>query len=147
MAASRSGFPLLLERDQVTADQPYNLFERSVDWQTGGTRLFVGTRKTITPSDVFLDSIAKTARRVQQEPKSLDAAIFCATGDWIVWWDHAPAPLSEPVSYFEGSGRCCLGIRCPTAARTTRPDGAIRRNLPEHSRRLREPAVSPRVAP
>ena len=102
MAASRSGFPLLLQRDQVTADQPYNLFERSVDWQTGGTRLFVGTRKTITPSDVFLDSIAKTARRVQQEPKSLDAAIFCATGDWIVWWDHAPAPLSEPVSYFEG---------------------------------------------
>jgi hypothetical protein len=102
MAASRSGFPLLLQRDQVTADQPYNLFERSVDWQTGGTRLFVGTRKTITPSDVFLDSIAKTARRVQQEPKSLDAAIFCATGDWIVWWDHAQAPLSEPVSYFEG---------------------------------------------
>ena len=66
MPASRSGFPQLLDHDQFTPDQPYNLFERSVDWQTGGTRLFVGTRKTDTPSDAFLAGIAKAARRVQR---------------------------------------------------------------------------------
>ena len=102
MPASRSGFPQLLDHDQFTPDQPYHLFERSVDWQTGGTRLFVGTRKTDMQSDAFLAGIAKVARRVQAEPNSLDAAIFSATGDWIIWWDHAPVLPAEPVPYFEG---------------------------------------------
>ena len=45
MPASRSGFPKLLAADEITPDQPYHLFERSIDWQNGYCRLFVGTRK------------------------------------------------------------------------------------------------------
>ncbi len=34
-------------------DQPYHLFERSIDWQTGYCRLFVGTRKAGAAPDAF----------------------------------------------------------------------------------------------
>jgi len=102
MPASRSGFPILLATDEITSDQPYHLFERSIDWQTGFCRLFVGTRKAGQTSDAFLAGVAKTARRVQAGPQSLDAAIFSATGDWVVWWDHSPTGVAAgPVSHLD----------------------------------------------
>ena len=102
MPASRSGFPKLLAGDEITPDQPYHLFERSIDWQTGYCRLFVGTRKTDATSDAFLAGVAKAARRVQADPRSLDAAIFSATSDWVVWWDHSPTAIATgPAHYLE----------------------------------------------
>jgi hypothetical protein len=94
MPASRSGFPVLLAAGEITPDQPYHLFERSIDWQTGYCRLFVGTRKTDVRSEAFLADVAKAARRVQADPRSLDAAIFSATSDWVVWWDHSPTGVA-----------------------------------------------------
>ena len=102
MPASPSGFPKLLAADEITPDQPYHLFERSVDWQTGYSRLFVGARKADATSDAFLASVAKVARQVQADPRSLDAAIFSATGDWVVWWDHSPTGIAtSPVHYLD----------------------------------------------
>ncbi|MGB8893328.1 MAG: hypothetical protein WCD13_03285, partial [Pseudolabrys sp.] len=102
MPASRSGFPKLLAADKITPDQPYHLFERSIDWQTGYCRLFVGTRKADEGSDAFLAGVAKAARRVQADPRSLDAAIFSATSDWVVWWDHSPTGIATgPVHHLE----------------------------------------------
>jgi hypothetical protein len=102
MPASHSGFPQLFVGGEIMPDQPYHLFERSVDWQTGGNRIFVGTRKTDAQPDAFLLSVTQVARQVQADPNSLDAAIFCVTNDWVVWWDHAPAHPADPVQYFEG---------------------------------------------
>jgi hypothetical protein len=102
MSASRSGFPELLAADEITPDQPYYLFERSIDWQTGYSRLFVGIRKADAGSHAFLASVAKIARQVQTDPRSLDAAIFSATSDWVVWWDHLPTGIATgPVDYFD----------------------------------------------
>lgn len=102
MPASRSGFPKLLAADEITPDQPYHLFERPIDWQTGYCRLFVGTRKTDATSDAFLAGVAKAARRVQADPRSVDAAIFSATNDWVVWWDHSPtATVTGPAHHLE----------------------------------------------
>ncbi|HET7381417.1 MAG TPA: hypothetical protein VFJ59_02365 [Pseudolabrys sp.] len=102
MSASRSGFPKLLAADEITSDQPYHLFERSVDWQTGYSRLFVGTRKPDAGSDAFLAGVAKIARQVQADPRSLDAAIFSATSDWVVWWDHSPTGIATgPMHYLD----------------------------------------------
>ena len=102
MSASPSGFPKLLAADEITPDQPYHLFERSVDWQTGYSRLFVGARKADATSDAFLASVARIARQVQADPRSLDAAIFSATGDWVVWWDHSPTGIATgPVHYLD----------------------------------------------
>ena len=84
MSASRSDFPILLAADKISPDQPYHLFERSIDWQTGYSRLFVGTRKAGAGSDAFLAGVANAARRVQADPRSLDAVIFSATSDWVV---------------------------------------------------------------
>ncbi len=102
MSASRSGFPKLLTADEITPDQPYHLFERSIDWQTGYSRLFVGTRKADAEADAFLAGVAKVARQVQADPRSLDAAIFSATSDWVVWWDHSPTGITTgPVHYLD----------------------------------------------
>jgi hypothetical protein len=102
MPVSPSGFPQLLSDDVVKPDQPYHLFERSVDWQAGGARLYVGARKADVQPSAFLVGVDKIARQVQAAPQSLDAAICCATGDWIVWWDHAPTQPADPVMYFDG---------------------------------------------
>ena len=102
MPASRSGFPKLLAADEITPDQPYHLFERSIDWQTGYCRLLVGTRKANATSAAFLAGVAKAARQVQADPRSLDAAIFSATGDWVLWWDHSPTPVATgPAHHFD----------------------------------------------
>jgi len=99
MPASRSEFPKLLAADEITPDQSYHLFERSIDWQTGYCRLFVGTRKANATSAAFLAGVAKAARQVQADPRSLDAAIFSATGDWVVWWDHSPTPIATGAEH------------------------------------------------
>ena len=102
MPASGSGFPKLLAADEITPDQPYHLFERSIDWQTGYCRLFVGTRKANATSAAFLAGVGKAARQVQADPRSVDAAIFSATGDWVVWWDHSPTPIAPgPAHHFD----------------------------------------------
>jgi hypothetical protein len=97
MSASHSGFPQLLASDKITPDQPYHLFDRSIDWQTGYSRLLVATRKPAAGSDAFLGGVAKVARQVQADPKLLDAAIFSATSDWVVWWDHSSVGAAGPV--------------------------------------------------
>lgn len=102
MSASHSEFPRLLAADEITPDQPYHLFERSIDWQTGYSRLFVGTRKAGAGSDAFLAGVAKVARQVQADPPSPDAVIFCATSDWVVWWDHSPTGMATgPAHYLD----------------------------------------------
>jgi len=101
MAASGSGFPQLLATDTVIPDQPYHLFDRSVDWQFGDTRLFVGVRKNDIQPDKFLADVARSAKHVQTNPGPLDSAIFVATQDWIVWWEHAPDQIGDSVTHFE----------------------------------------------
>ena len=59
-------------------------------------------RKADVASDAFLAGVAKAARRVQADPRSLDAAIFSATSDWVVWWDHSPTAIATgPAHHFE----------------------------------------------
>jgi hypothetical protein len=102
MSASHSEFPLLLAADQIAPGQPYHLFERSIDWQTGYSRLFVGTRKAGAGSDAFVAGVAKVGRQVQADPRSLDAVIFSATNDWVVWWDHSSTGVATgPVHYLD----------------------------------------------
>ena len=101
MSASGSGFPQLVAADPVLADQPYHLFERSVDWQFGDTRVFFGVRKAGIQPDSFLAGVTASARRVQSSPGPLDAAIFVATQGWIVWWEHAAEQPVCPITYFD----------------------------------------------
>jgi hypothetical protein len=120
MSVSRSGFPQLLAGEQITPDQPYHLFERSIDWQSGASRLFVGTCKPDMRSNAFLAGIGKVVRHLQAAPRALDAAIFCASNDWLVWWEHSPSEFTERVQYFddvadlvyESSSRC---VRVPSS--------------------------------
>jgi hypothetical protein len=87
MPASRSSFPRLFD-GIVETGESYYLFERSVDWQCGTTRIYVGRRRAaVSPKD-FLASISRTASKMKKAPGEIDAAIFHAQDDFFVWWDH-----------------------------------------------------------
>lgn len=112
MRASGSDFPQLFD-GEVRADTPYHLFDRSVDWQSGTPRLFLGKRLDEVPPEEFLQKVGSLAARTQQAPGSLDAAIFCANPNWVAWWEHFPespsyqftalAEITRPV--FASPGR------------------------------------------
>src|SRR5262249_26435894 len=97
MSASHSGFPQLLASDTLTPDQPYHLFDRSIDWQTGYSHLLVATRKPGAGSGAFPGGVATVARRVQAGPRLLDAALFSRTSDWVVWCDHSSVGAAGSV--------------------------------------------------
>ena len=125
MSASRSGFPQLLAGNVIVPDQPYYLFERCVDWQTGGSRLFVGSCRTDAGAEAFLAGVAKVAQHVQANPMSLDAVVFSATGDRVVWWDHAPEQLANPVPYFRDVTEIAYASAPLSTSRAVKPDRAV----------------------
>jgi len=98
MAASASDFPELFAGN-VIFDQPYHLFNRSVDWQSGSTRLYLGTRLAEVKPDAFAAGIGKIATSLQQSRDDQDAVIFCASQDWLVWWEHSPKPVERSFRF------------------------------------------------
>lgn len=101
MAESKSGFPLLLDQDCPVSDQPYHLFEESVDWQSGTTQISVRTRSREFSPDRFLGTVGAAARKLRMCPGSLDAAVFVATTDWLIWWEHAARSRDSPTTVFD----------------------------------------------
>jgi hypothetical protein len=61
----------------------------------------VGVRKNDIQPDKFLADVARSAQQVQTNPGPLDSAIFVATQNWIVWWEHAPDQIGDAVTHFE----------------------------------------------
>ncbi len=100
MAASGSGFPQLFA-GSVQPDTPYHLFPKSIDWQEGCARLFVGTRLASLSEQAFHSGIAAVAADVQRSAGDVDAVIFCAGGDWIVWWEHSPGPQGPVTQLYD----------------------------------------------
>ncbi|MBI5083244.1 MAG: hypothetical protein HZB13_01410 [Acidobacteria bacterium] len=98
MAASKSDFPELF-RGALEFDKPYHLFNRSVDWQTGCARLYLGARLPEVKPEAFTAHIAGIATALQRSPGELDAAIFCAAADWLVWWEHSPKPIERDFGF------------------------------------------------
>lgn len=116
MPKSPSDFPHLFA-GEVKEDQPYYLFERAVDWQGGYTCLFVGTRRASVNVNAFTTAIAAFAKERQNSPGGLDAAIFCATKEWVVWWSHSPQPATADFPFGEWADRvfasCARRLRVP----------------------------------
>jgi hypothetical protein len=99
MKASKSGFPRLFA-GTVEADQPYHLFDASVDWQTGTSRLVVGRPRSGVAPGAFLARIGDEAKALQAARGALDAVIFCVTPGCLLWWEHAPdvMPAAAPAA-------------------------------------------------
>jgi hypothetical protein len=96
MPASRSGFPKLLAADEITPDQPYHLFERSIDWQTGYAACSLERKadEGLTPSGGRGEGRPTGAadHGHRMPPSSV-------TSDWVVWWDHSPTDRHGPVHH------------------------------------------------
>ncbi len=88
MGRSGSGFPRLFV-STVIFDQPYHLFETSVDWQNGHVHIYVGRRKPEVAPELFTKRIAEVAMAIKDSPRSLDGVIFCVESEFVVWWEHA----------------------------------------------------------
>jgi hypothetical protein len=99
MDASASTFPEMFT-GEVQPDKAYHLFPKSVDWQIGSVRLYAGTRRSKLKETSFLKRLGRVASDLQNVPGSLDGVIFCATNDWVVWWEHSSESIPEPNTRF-----------------------------------------------
>src|SRR5947208_1220669 len=100
MKASKSSFPEMFT-GEVQPDKPYHLFPKSVDWQIGSARLYAGTRRSKLKETGFLKRLGQVATDLQKAPGSLDGVIFCATNEWVVWWEHSSERTPEPNTRFD----------------------------------------------
>jgi len=96
MNASRSSFPRLF-MGTVEPDQPYHLFDTSVDWQAGWARLVVGRVPNGAAPDALIARVREEATALQRSRGSFDAVIFCVTPRYLLWWEHSPdaAPAAD----------------------------------------------------
>ena len=100
MGKSKSQFPELFA-GKIEVDKAYHLFAKSVDWQKGSTRLYVGKRRSEVGENIFLDGVTRIARGVQSNPGSLDGVIFCPANDWVAWWERSAK--GPPETHFRFS--------------------------------------------
>jgi hypothetical protein len=99
MKTSNSGFPELFMGD-IELDTPYHIFQKSVDWQHGETRLYVGVRRQGTSLEPFKKAICQRAAQIIKSPGKLDGVIFCLSKDYLLWWEHSPQSV-ESVATFD----------------------------------------------
>jgi hypothetical protein len=95
MPKSPSTFPTAFG-GEVGFDQAYHLLPGRVDWQGGRSRVYVGTRKTTLAPEAFRAEVATRAADLAKTA-GVDAAILCASADWLVCWAHGPADLPPAV--------------------------------------------------
>jgi hypothetical protein len=122
MKASKSTFPELFT-GEVQPDQAYHLFSKSVDWQIGSARLYVGTRRSKVKEAGFLKKLGQVAAELQKVPGNLDAVIFCATKEWLIWWEHSSQSIPEPNTRFN---EIAVEVFSPVARRVQVPGNLLR---------------------
>jgi hypothetical protein len=122
MKASKSTFPELFT-GEVQPDKAYHLFPKSVDWQIGSARLYAGTRRSKVREAGFLKKLGQVAAELQKAPGNLDAAIFCATKEWLIWWEHSSESTPEPNTRFN---EIAVEVFSPVARRVQVPGNLLR---------------------
>jgi len=122
MPASGSSFPELFRGD-VQPDTAYHLFSKSVDWQIGSARLYAGTRRSKVREAGFLKKLGEMATELQKAPGNLDAVIFCATKEWLIWWEHSSESTPEPNAKFND---IAVEVFSPVARRLQVPGNLVR---------------------
>jgi hypothetical protein len=122
MKASASSFPEMFT-GEVQPDKAYHLFPKSVDWQIGSARLYAGTRRSKLKETGFLKRLGQVATDLQKVPGSLDGVIFCATNDWVVWWEHSSESTPEANTRFN---EIAVELFSPVARRVQVPGNLLR---------------------
>ena len=122
MPASASSFPELFT-GEVQPDKAYHLFPKSVDWQIGSARLYAGTRRSKVREAGFLKKLGQVATELQKAPGNLDAVIFCATKEWLIWWEHSSESTPEPNTRFN---EIAVEVFSPVARRVQVPGNLLR---------------------
>ena len=122
MPASASSFPEMFT-GEVQPDKAYHLFPKSVDWQIGSARLYAGTRRSKLKAAGFLKRLGQVAAELQKVPGSLDAVIFCATNEWLIWWEHSSEGTPEPNTRFN---EIAVELFSPVARRVQVPGNLLR---------------------
>jgi hypothetical protein len=122
MKASKSTFPELFT-GEVQPDKAYHMFPKSVDWQIGSARLYAGTRRSKVREAGFLKKLGQVAAELQKAPGNLDAVIFCATKEWLIWWEHSSESTPEPNTRFN---EIAVEVFSPVARRVQVPGNLLR---------------------
>src|SRR5262249_19507992 len=96
MPKSPSSFPTTFA-GEVQFDRAYHLLPGRVDWQAGRSRVYVGSRNATLAPEAFRAQIAARAAELQKTA-GLDAAILCASADWLICWTHG-ADAAPPAGF------------------------------------------------
>jgi hypothetical protein len=85
---SEGSFPSALA-ESLKFDMPYYLFADQVDWMTGFTQVFAGSRPAKMTALDFASGLFNFAKDLQQDrPKGLEGAVLHVTEDWVLYWEH-----------------------------------------------------------
>jgi hypothetical protein len=122
MEASLSSFPEMFT-GEIQSDKAYHLFPKSIDWQVGSARLYAGTRRSKLNAAGFLRRLGEVAADLQKVPGKLDAVIFCATNDWLIWWEHSSESTPEPNTRFN---EIAVEVFSPVARQVQVPGNLLR---------------------
>jgi hypothetical protein len=95
MPKSPSTFPTAFG-GEVEFEQAYHLLPGRVDWQAGRSRVFFGARTATLAPEAFRAQIAARAAELQKTA-GFDAAVLCASADWLICWTHGPGDLPPAV--------------------------------------------------
>ena len=76
--------------------------------------MYVGTRPATLAAADFCREIGSRARRMQESPGAIDAAILCASPDWLICWAHAAQGSLAAISAFQD-------VSTPVFATAARP--------------------------
>jgi hypothetical protein len=121
MPQSPSSFPELFT-SKVEVGKAYHIFSKSVDWQDGSARVWVGTRKSNVTPEKFLSAVGSVARSVRETPGGVDAVILTVSNDWLVWWEHSSEGSLESKSRF---GEIADEVFAPLARRVQTPTNLL----------------------
>ena len=94
---SHSDFPRKYLGD-LDFDQPYYLFDQSVDWQAGNTLVYAGLLKDSCHTLHIQQHLHKWLQGIcTRDDKMLDGFVFMLNKHYLLCWQHSPSPEKRIV--------------------------------------------------
>ncbi len=93
---SRSAFPVAWNGD-YQVNTPYYLLERSANWRSGTTRLYMARRREAWDESEFRDRlVTAVADWLPRRPESIDGGILVVEKDYLIYWEHHKGQSEHP---------------------------------------------------
>lgn len=106
---SKSGGAVILG-DQIIAETPYDVIEKPVDWQSGYSTFFIGTRHPQLNPETFIQRLYKHVVDVRRafSTYGLDGYVIVANGDYEAAFQHWPNKDAAAAAFGSDAGKAII---------------------------------------